>query len=67
MPTTTKKVLIAAAVLFLFSGALTTVGALFKLQHWPMAGGFLITGIGLNVLSYLLAGVGLVLYLRGKK
>ena len=43
-----------------------TLGALSKLQHWPMAGPLLISGTLLNVLSYVLGIVGLVMYLRKK-
>lgn len=66
MADTLKKILIAAAIVFLLSGVLITLGALSKLQHWPMAGPLLISGTLLNVLSYVLGIVGLVMYLRKK-
>ena len=66
MEPTTKKMLVATVVLFLFSGLLIFIGASFKLQDWPLAGPVMIAGIGLNVLSYLLAGIVLVRHLKRK-
>ncbi len=61
-----KNLLIFSIVLFMSSGAITMLGALAKLQHWPWAGPWLIVGMLLNASSYLVGGVALIQYIRSK-
>ena len=61
-----KTLLIAAIIMFALSGAVTLIGALAKLQHWYFAAPFLMIGMTVQAISYLLGGIALVMYIRSK-
>ncbi len=61
-----KNLLILVVVMFILGGAITVIGALAKLQHWPWAGSALIIGMGMHAASYLAGGIILVQYIRSK-
>lgn len=46
-------------VVFLLGMAITIIGALFKIMHWPFANGLLIMGMTLEVIaiSFLIATI----------
>lgn len=49
------KKFILPIITFLFAIALTTVGALFKIQHWPYGSVLLTIGMLLEVVAILIA------------
>ena len=62
-----KTYLIVAAILFCIASLLLTIGMLAKLQHWSIASYFITIGMFVQLLSFILGGIALVLYLRKKK
>lgn len=66
MNRTTKTLLIICVALFALAGAVTTAGALAKLQHWPMGSSLLMAGLVMQTGSFLFGGIALIRYLRQK-
>ena len=63
----TRKRLIPAIIAFLIGMALTIIGALFKIQHWPYAPEILTFGSLIEVLGIFMAIITLIKAYRPKK
>lgn len=66
MNKSTKNLLLLGISIFIISGIITLLGALFKLEHWPMAGTLLTLGIVTQAVAYLIGGIALIQYIRTK-
>jgi uncharacterized integral membrane protein len=62
----TKKILLIVIVIFTISGAISLIGTLAKLQHWPIAGLLLNIGIIGCTICYLLGGFAIFQYIKDK-
>lgn len=66
MKPNTKILLICCIALFVVASAITLMGALAKLQHWPIAGSLLTSGLVVQAASLLFGGFAVIRYLRDK-